>query len=84
MLVLLREDNVTPMSWRQAIISETFPRSYGHVRVGSRGQLKCDGTRAGTRLRLSTKRTSPFKSTGTSFQLTTGSRGVRISGSNAG
>jgi len=29
-----------------------------------RGQLKCDGTRAETRFRLSAKRTSPFKSTG--------------------
>ena len=29
----------------------------------SRGQLKCDGTRAETRFRLSAKRTSPFKST---------------------
>jgi hypothetical protein len=46
--------------------------------------LKCDGTRAETRFRLSAKRTSPFKSAGTSVQSTTGSRGVRISGSNAG
>jgi hypothetical protein len=47
-------------------------------------RLKCDGTRAETRFRLSTKRTSPFKSAGASVQSTTGSRGVRISGSNAG
>ena len=46
--------------------------------------LKCDGTRAETRFRLSAKRTSPFKSAGASFQSTSGSRGVRISGSNAG
>ena len=46
--------------------------------------LKCDGTRAETRFRLSVKRMSPFKSAGTSFQSTTVSRGVRISGSNAG
>jgi hypothetical protein len=45
-------------------------------------RLKCDGTRAETRFRLSAKRTSPFKSAGTSVQSTTGSRGVRISGSN--
>jgi len=31
---------------------------------GGRGQLKCDGTRAETRFRLSAKRTSPFKSAG--------------------
>ena len=47
-------------------------------------RLKCDGTRAETRFRLSAKRTSPFKSAGASVQSTTGSRGVRTSGSNAG
>jgi len=46
--------------------------------------LKCDGTRAETRFRLSAKRTSPFKSAGASVQSTTGSRVVCISGSNAG
>jgi len=46
--------------------------------------LKCDGTCAETRFRLSAKRTSPFKSVGASVQSITGSRGVRISGSNAG
>ena len=50
----------------------------------SRLRLKCDGTRAETRFRLSAKRTSPFKTAGASVQSTTGSRGVRISGSNAG
>jgi len=49
----------------------------------SRLSLKCDGTRAETRFRLSAKRTSSFKSVGESVQSTTGSRGVRISGSNA-
>ena len=48
-----------------------------------RNQLKCDGTRTETIFRLSAKRTSPFKSAGASVQSTTGSRGVRISGSNA-
>ena len=48
-----------------------------------RGQLKCDGTRAENRFRLSAKRTR-FKSAGASVQSTTGSQGVRISGSNAG
>ena len=47
-------------------------------------RLKRDGTRAETRFRLSAKRTSPFKSTGASVQSTAVSRGVRISGSNAG
>jgi hypothetical protein len=47
-------------------------------------RLKCDGTRAETRFCLSAKRKSPFKSAGASVQSTTGRRGVRISGSNAG
>jgi hypothetical protein len=47
-------------------------------------RFKCDDTRAETRFRLSAKRTSPFKSVGVSVQSTTGSRGVRISGRNAG
>ena len=38
-----------------------------------------EGTRAETRIGLSAKRTSPFKSAGGSVQLTTGSQGVRIS-----
>jgi hypothetical protein len=46
--------------------------------------LKCDGTCAETRFGLSAKRTSPFKLVRASVQSTTGSRGVRISGSNAG
>ena len=47
-------------------------------------RLKCDGTRAETKFRLSAKRTSPVKSAGESVQSTIGSRGVRISGSNGG
>ena len=47
-------------------------------------RLKCDGTLAETRFHLSAKRTSPFKSAGASVQSTTGSQGVRVSGSNAG
>jgi hypothetical protein len=50
----------------------------------SRLRLKCGGTRAETRFRLSAKRTSPFKWAGASVQSTTGSsRGVHISGCNA-
>ena len=47
-------------------------------------RVKCDGTRADTIFLLLAKRTSPFKSAGASVQSTTGSRGVCISGSNAG
>ena len=50
-----------------------------------RVRLKCDCTRAETRFRLSTKRTSPFKSAGgPQFSRLLASRGLRISGSNAG
>jgi hypothetical protein len=42
-------------------------------------RLKCDGTLAETRFRLTTKRTSPFKSAGASVQSTTGRRVVHIS-----
>ena len=52
--------------------------------AAGRPRLKCDGTRAETKFRLSAKRTSPFKPTGASVHSTTGSRGVRTSGSNAG
>jgi len=47
-------------------------------------RLKCDGTRAETRFRLSAKRTSPFKLAGASVYSTTGNRVVRISCSNVG
>ena len=49
-----------------------------------RARAEPDGTRAETTFRLSLKRTSPFKSAGESVQSTAGSRGVRISVSNAG
>jgi len=52
--------------------------------ANGRLRLKCDGMHAETRFCLSAKRTSPFKSAGTLVQSTSGSRGVRISGSNAG
>jgi len=37
---------------------------YTYAYILGRGQLKCDGTRAENRLRLSAKRKSPFKSAG--------------------
>ena len=54
------------------------------VQACGRLRLKCDGTLAETRFCLSAKWTSPFKSAGASAQSTTGSRGVRVSGNNAG
>jgi hypothetical protein len=55
-----------------------------HHQAFCRGQLKCDGTCAETRFSLSAKRRSPFKSARASLYSTTGSRSVRIRGSNAG
>ena len=62
----------------------SFYYLYSGLFLSSRLRLKCDGTRAESRFRLSAKRTSPYKSAGASVQSTVGSRGVRISGSNAG
>jgi hypothetical protein len=57
---------------------------FGSNNSGSILRLKCDGSRVETRFRLSAKRTNIFKPAGASVQSTTDSRGVRISGSNAG
>ena len=53
------------------------------ISVG-RGQLKCNGTRAETRFRLSTKLTSPFKWVGASIQSTEVCESAFIVGSNVG
>ena len=58
----------------------TFPM----ILTIGRARAEPDGTRAETSFRLSPKRTSAFKSAGESVQSTAGSRGVRISVSNAG
>ena len=72
--------NTVPHNCRNFIL--TFYSSV--VTTCNRLRLKCVGTRAEIIFRLSAKRTSPFKSAGASVQSTTGSRGVCISGSNAG
>jgi len=59
-------------------------RLYSEPMTCGTGQFKCEGTRAETTFRLSAKWMIPFKSAGASVQSTTGSRGVHISGSNAG
>jgi len=63
---------------------QTGPEAHAAFCTRCGRRLKCDSTRAETIFRISAKRTSPFKSAGASVQSTTGSRGVRISGSNAG
>ena len=49
-----------------------------------RAEMERDGTSAKTRFGFPAKLTSPFISAGVSVQSAAGSRGVRISGSNAG
>jgi hypothetical protein len=80
--VVLKRDN-TSMN-HSGIVVRRVGTAEGHRKFSCRARSKCDGTRAETRFRLSPKRTSPFKSAGASVQSTAGSRGVRISGSNAG
>ena len=72
--------------WQNSLELRVWNHETGSVSDSVRGRLrlKCDGTRAGTRFRLSAKRTNPFKSAGASVQSPTGSRGVRISNSIAG
>ena len=53
-------------------------------RYSGRAETERDGTRAETTFGFPAKRTSPFISAGVSVQSAAGSRGVRISGSNAG
>ena len=72
---------LNPHNHRLSCVSELWSLL---IRYNCRLRLKCDATRAETRPRLSTKRTSPYKSAGASVQSTTGSRDVCISGSNIG
>jgi hypothetical protein len=71
------------LPFRQITSCEIAPFIVGWCGL-SRLRLKCDGTRAETRFCLPAKRTSLFKLARASVQSTTGSRGVLISGSNAG
>jgi len=71
------------LGFRNEVNESCIVADYYTARSG-RLRLKCDGTRTETRLRLSAKRSSPFKSAGASSQSNTASPGVRISGSNEG
>ena len=62
----------------------SLPRQKETTSYNCIARAERDGTRAETRFSLFSKRTSPFKSVGASVQSTAGSRGVRISLSNAG
>jgi hypothetical protein len=82
-----RQTSIPRAGFEPTVPTNKLPHSCAIDRAATgigRGQMKCDSTRAETRFRLSPKRTSPFKSARASVQSTTGSRGVCISGSNAG
>ena len=68
------------MGW---VVNATPRPFYLRERCG-RAETERDGTRAETRFGFPAKRTSLFISAGVSVQSAAGSRGVRISGSNAG
>jgi hypothetical protein len=70
------------MTWPWAFIHTLKAR--WNTTLSDRLRLKCDGTSAKTRFRLSAKRMMPFKWAEASVQSTTDSRVVRISGSNVG
>jgi hypothetical protein len=76
--------NVKSKTWSPWPLKTKVESPFETLGINNPGRvrLKCDGTRAETGFRLSAKRMSPFKSAGASVQSTTGSRGVRISGSN--
>jgi len=61
-------------------LEDSLSGAAAKLRKATRLRLKCDGTRAQTRFHLSVH----LNWWGKSVQPTTGSRGVRISGSNAG
>jgi len=83
-LVLRRTKRDITINVYRSLCEVTYYKIKPKISYFNRGQLKCYGTRAETTFRLSAKRSSQFKSAGASVQSTTGSRGVRISGSNAG
>jgi len=68
------------MEW----VASTFPTTLDHGVSSIKVKTESVGTRAENRFGLPAKRTSPFISAGLSVQSAAGSRGVRISGSNAG
>ena len=77
-------NSIFVISWFHLEVDESWVLLSYYAASINRLRLKCDGTRPETRFRPSAKRTSPFKSSRASVQSTTGSRGARISGSNAG
>ena len=61
----LLHDQKIPGRARVQVVSSSLVEMRWHPPLlEGKGQLKCDGTRAETRFRLSAKRTGPFKSAG--------------------
>ena len=69
---------------REAAMTVEYKARVEYKKKCGRAETERDGTRAETRFGFPAKRTSPFISAGVSVQSAACSRGVRISGSNAG
>ena len=79
-----RQRRTITLCYSVCVVITYISREIPVTTLVGRLRLKCDGTRAENRFRLSAKWTSPLKSAGASVQWTADSRGVRISGSNDG
>ena len=84
LLRVTTNDSNVPVRAREFSVLRNVLTGSGAHPVSCAVGAERDGIRAETRFRLSPKRTSPFKSVGASVQSTAGSRGVRVSLSNAG
>jgi len=73
-----------PDSFNMAWIMYSFAINVSYRRICVRLRLKCDGTRTGSRFRLSAKRTNPFKLARGQFSRLLAAELCAISGSNAG
>jgi hypothetical protein len=84
MQIQFHDYNILPVQVTTSPLARPVQRAPKLHNSCSRVLSKRDCTRAENRFRLSPKWTSPFKSAGASVQSAAGSRGVRISVSNAG
>ena len=79
-----RQRRTITLCYSVCVVITYISREIPVTTLVGRLRLKCDGTRAENRFRLSAKWTSPFKSAGPSVHWTADSRGVRISDNNTG
>ena len=79
-----RSCKISPLKRQQTAYIKTTQLRSCLRKKGNRVETERDGTRAETRFGFPAKRKSPFISAGVSVHSAAGSRGVGISGSNAG